>query len=53
VARKKKKKKNRPSREARERIEGDEDGAQATTLAIIAAEEAAVETETIKDDTTE
>jgi uncharacterized membrane protein len=41
AARKKKKKKNRPSREARERIEGDEDGAQTTTLAIIAAEEAA------------
>ncbi|MGD6979737.1 MULTISPECIES: DUF1003 domain-containing protein [Citricoccus] len=53
VARKKKKKKNRPSREARERIEGDEDGAQTTTLAIIAAEEAAVDTETSKDDTTE
>ena len=53
VARKKKKKKNRPSREARERIEGDEDGGQTTTLAIIAAEEAAVETETSKDDTPE
>lgn len=34
------KKKNRPSREARERIEGDEDGSHTTTLAIIAAEEA-------------
>ncbi|MEV4901731.1 DUF1003 domain-containing protein [Citricoccus sp. NPDC055426] len=38
--RKGKKKKNRPSREARERIEGDEDGSHTTTLAIIAAEEA-------------
>ncbi|REE03544.1 DUF1003 domain-containing protein [Citricoccus nitrophenolicus] len=38
--RKHKKKKNRPSREARERIEGDEDGPQTTTLAIMAAEEA-------------
>jgi uncharacterized membrane protein len=60
VARKKKKKKNRPSREARERIEGDEDGSLATTLAIIAAEEAAGnvyeaadEPDTIKDDTTQ
>ncbi|MDI3329516.1 MAG: DUF1003 domain-containing protein [Micrococcus sp.] len=41
AARKKKKKKNRPSREARERIEGDEVGPQTTTLANIAAEEAA------------
>lgn len=38
--RKGKKKRNRPSREARERIEGDEEGAPTTTLAIIAAEEA-------------
>lgn len=36
----KKKTKNRPSREARERIEGDEEGSHATTLADIAAEEA-------------
>lgn len=39
-SRKHKKKKNRPSREARERIEGDEDGPQTTTLALMAAEEA-------------
>ncbi|MFC7400691.1 DUF1003 domain-containing protein [Citricoccus sp. GCM10030269] len=38
--RKPKKKKNRVSREVRERIEGDDDSPQTTTLAIIAAEEA-------------
>lgn len=38
--RKSKKKKNRPSREARERIEGDEEGPHTTTLADLAAEEA-------------
>jgi uncharacterized membrane protein len=53
AARKKKKKKNRPSREARERFEGDEDGPQATTLAHLAAEEAAGDTDTTKDTTTE
>jgi uncharacterized membrane protein len=42
AVRKKKKKKNRPRHEARERLETEEDGSQTTTLAILAAEQAAV-----------